>query len=229
MTENQNVPQTETHAFQAEVKQVLDIVINSLYTHREIFVRELISNAADALEKVRHEQLVNESIADPDLSLEIHIDVNEDAKSITISDTGIGMSEQEVIENLGTIAHSGTKEFLEHLKETASGDMQLIGKFGVGFYSAFMVSKDVSVESKSFKPDAAGIRWESDGGGEYTLGAKEDLKRGTKITLNLRDDADRIRLYRHDQADRKKILQFRSLPHSHQWRKGQHDSSHLDP
>ncbi|MBN2329157.1 MAG: molecular chaperone HtpG [Candidatus Omnitrophica bacterium] len=179
------------HSFQAEVKQVLDIVIHSLYTNREIFVRELISNAADALEKMRHEKLVNESIADKDLPLEIHIDVDEDAKHICISDSGVGMTEDEIQENLGTIAHSGTREFLKRLKEASSsnGGVQLIGQFGVGFYSAFMVSHEVTVETRSFKTDAHGMQWTSDGGGQYALTAKDGLARGTKITLSLRDDA----------------------------------------
>lgn len=181
----------QTHPFKAEVKQVLDIVIHSLYTHREIFVRELISNAADALEKVRHEKLVSESITDKDLPLEIHIDIDEDAKKITISDAGIGMTEEEIERNLGTIAHSGTREFLKQMQEahSTSGDIQLIGQFGVGFYSAFMVAQEVTVESKSYKADSQGVFWMSKGDGEYELSAKEGLTRGTKITLALREDA----------------------------------------
>ncbi len=190
MNTQANQPTPQKHSFQAEVKQVLDIVIHSLYTHKEIFVRELISNAADALEKIRHEKLVNKSIADPGLALEIDIDIDEDAKTITITDAGIGMTEEEVKENLGAIAHSGTKKYLEALKEASSGGaVELIGQFGVGFYSSFMVAKTVTVETRSFHPDAQGILWTSEGEGEYTLEHKDDLKRGSKITLSLRDDA----------------------------------------
>ncbi|MGC9327632.1 MAG: molecular chaperone HtpG [Candidatus Hinthialibacter sp.] len=181
----------QIHSFQAEVKQVLDIVIHSLYTNREIFVRELISNAADALEKMRHEKLVNESVADKDLPLEIRIDVDEDAKQICLYDSGVGMTEEEIQDNLGTIAHSGTREFLKRLKEasSANGGVQLIGQFGVGFYSAFMVAQEVTVETRSFKPEVQGVQWTSDGGEQYALTVKDGLTRGTKITLSLRDDA----------------------------------------
>ena len=176
------------YSFQAEVKQILDIVIHSLYTNREIFIRELISNAADALEKVRYEKVTNPQITDPDLPLEIRLEVDEIAKTITITDTGIGMNEQEVVENLGTIAHSGTREFLEKLKE-GSQDLRLIGQFGVGFYSSFMAAKKIRVLTRSFRPDDAGVEWTSEGDGEFSVRLVEHLNRGTKIILNLRDDA----------------------------------------
>lgn len=181
---------TQKHAFQAEVKQVLDIVINSLYTHREIFIRELVSNASDALEKVRHEQLHNHDVHSPDAELEIRIDVNEDAKTITITDTGIGMTEAEVVENLGTIAHSGTREFIQQKADDQSADVNLIGKFGVGFYSSFMVAKDVKVLTQSFRKNEPGVEWHSEGTGEYTLTTVEGLQRGTKIIIQLREDAN---------------------------------------
>ncbi len=187
---NENVQKTQTRAFQAEVKQILDIVINSLYTNREIFVRELISNAADALEKLRYEKVTDESIADPDLPPEIRIEVDETAKTITITDTGIGMSEEDLIENLGTIAHSGTKDYLKKLAEAGSKNVELIGQFGVGFYSSFMVAKHVTVFSRSAKPEEQGVKWVSDGSGEYTIEPAPDLKRGTRIVLNLRDDSE---------------------------------------
>ncbi len=181
---------TQRHTFQAEVKQILDIVIHSLYAHREIFVRELISNAVDALERMRVEQLTSESVADPELPLEIRIDVSEAGKTVSVSDTGIGMTEQEIIENLGTIAHSGTREFLERLKDTPSADVQLIGQFGVGFYSSFMAANEVTVQTRSFRSEMPGVEWTSDGGGEYTLRTRDDLQRGTKVILSLRDDAE---------------------------------------
>ncbi|MDX9754806.1 MAG: molecular chaperone HtpG [bacterium] len=178
------------HGFQAEVKQILDIVIHSLYTNRDIFVRELISNATDALEKVRYEQVSNQHITNPDLPLEIRIDVDESGKKITITDTGIGMTEAELIQNLGTIAHSGTREFLQKFKSTQSKDVNLIGQFGVGFYSAFMVAKQVRVQSRSANPEAQGYEWVSDGTSEYSLEPKDGLDRGTKIILELRSDAE---------------------------------------
>jgi TNF receptor-associated protein 1 len=177
------------HAFQTEVKQVLDIVIHSLYTNREIFVRELISNATDALEKVRYEQVKNENLADKDLPLEIRIDLDESGNKITITDTGIGMTEAELIENLGTIAHSGTKEFIQKLQDSAGNDVNLIGQFGVGFYSSFMVANTVHVETRSANAEEQGYVWESDGVSDYSIEPKEGLERGTKIVLHLREDA----------------------------------------
>lgn len=181
---------TQKRVFQAEVKQILDIVIHSLYTHRDIFVRELISNAADALEKLRYEKVSNPEIADADLPLEIRIDVDENAKTLTIIDTGVGLTEDEAIQNLGAIAHSGTREFLKRIRESGGAvDAQLIGQFGVGFYSAFMAAKRVRVQSRSFRREARPIEWVSDGEGEYTIGPCGGLSRGTRIILELRDDA----------------------------------------
>lgn len=180
---------TQKYSFQAEVKHVLDIVINSLYTHKEIFIRELVSNASDALEKIRHEQLQNQDVHSPDAELEIHIDANEELKTVTITDTGIGMTEAEVVENLGTIAHSGTREFLQRTSDSNAADENLIGKFGVGFYSSFMVAKDVTVQTQSYLKDEPGVEWYSDGSGDYSLKKVSGLQRGTKITINLREDA----------------------------------------
>jgi TNF receptor-associated protein 1 len=192
-------PQAETvpgerHAFQAEIRQLLDIVIHSLYTEREIFVRELISNAADALEKFRHEALIREDLPERDRELEVRIALDDQARVFSISDSGIGMTREEIVTNLGTIAHSGTKEFLARLAQSGGKDVNLIGQFGVGFYSAFMVAKKVTVETRSYqsdpeKGDSQGWVWESDGSGEYTLTPKEGLSRGTTITIELKDDA----------------------------------------
>ena len=180
----------ETKEFQTEIRQLLDIVIHSLYTEREIFLRELISNSADAMEKLRYMQLTGPEVKDKDLELEIHIDMDNEAHTLTITDTGIGMTRQELIENLGTIAHSGSKEFIKHL--SAKGDqkdLNLIGQFGVGFYSAFMVADKVTLYTHSYQMDGESLIWESDGVGSYTITEGEDLNRGTKMVLHLKEDA----------------------------------------
>jgi molecular chaperone HtpG len=179
------------HEFQAEVKQVLDIVIHSLYTDREIFVRELVSNAADALEKLRHTQLTENNIFQADLPLEISLTTDEEKRTLTISDHGLGMSRDELIENLGTIAHSGSKAFAAALKNAGKGDeAKVIGQFGVGFYSAFMVADEVSVSTHSWRPDDEHLTWTSDGATGYTIDtAAADQERGCAITLHLKEDA----------------------------------------
>lgn len=187
MNSESSQPTVATKEFQAEVKKILDIVIHSLYTEREIFLRELISNAADALERYRHQSLTDPG-RDPNLPLEIRIMVNKDAKTLTIVDTGIGMDRGELESNLGTIAHSGTRSFLSQLTD-GTQDINLIGQFGVGFYAAFMVAGRVHVSSCSFRQDDSGHVWESDGGGTYTITAASGLPRGTSITLNLKEDA----------------------------------------
>jgi TNF receptor-associated protein 1 len=180
--------QSETREFQAEVKKILDIVINSLYTEREIFLRELISNSADALERFRHQSLTSKDVADPDLPLEISVTVDKDKQVLTITDTGIGMDRGELEANLGTIAHSGTRSFLSQIAEGGT-DMNLIGQFGVGFYAAFMVAAKVRVQSRSFRLEDPGHVWESDGAGTFTITPAQDARRGTTITLELKDDA----------------------------------------
>ncbi len=180
--------QVVTREFQAETRKVLDIVINSLYTERDIFVRELISNAADALEKFRHQSLVEKVEFDAHVPLEITIDCDDKNHTLTISDTGIGMTREEVEKNLGTIAHSGSGQFWEELAEAAKKDVSLIGQFGVGFYSAFMAAKKVTVQTRSWD-GSEGCEWESDGSGSYTIQTKDGLHRGTKIILDLKEDA----------------------------------------
>jgi molecular chaperone HtpG len=175
--------------FQAEIKQLLDIVIHSLYTEKEIFVRELVSNASDALEKLRHTQLTEKEIADDNLELEINVTTDDKAKTITIQDFGIGMTRDELVKNLGTIAHSGSKQFLKALGEGGAKNSNLIGQFGVGFYSAFMVAKSVKVYSRSWKKDEPGHVWTSDGSGSYEIEPSEGERRGTKIVIELKDDA----------------------------------------
>src|SRR5580698_3204538 len=155
--------------FQAEIKQLLDIVIHSLYTEKEIFVRELVSNASDALEKLRHLQLTEKEVFDDNLPLEINLTTDDKAKTLTIQDFGVGMTQAELVENLGTIAHSGSKAFLKALSENAQKSAGLIGQFGVGFYAAFMVAKTVKVYSHSWRASEPGHLWTSDGGGGYTI------------------------------------------------------------
>jgi molecular chaperone HtpG len=179
----------ETHHFQAEIQQLLNIVIHSLYTDKEIFVRELISNAADACEKLRFKQSSGNGIFQAETSPVICVTTDEPAGTITITDTGLGMTHGELVENLGTIAHSGTKAFLKQLAEDKKPDVGLIGQFGVGFYSAFMVAKKVTVFSRSFAPEEQGWQWTSEGLGGYALAPAADLPRGTKITLELKDEA----------------------------------------
>ena len=180
---------TETHHFQAEIQQLLNIVIHSLYTDKEIFVRELISNSSDACEKLRFRQSSGSAVYQPELASTISVATDDKAGTITITDTGLGMTHGELVENLGTIAHSGTKAFLKQLAEDKKPDVGLIGQFGVGFYSAFMVAKKVTVLSRSFAPEESGWQWTSEGMGGYELAPAADLPRGTKITLELKDDA----------------------------------------
>ena len=181
--------QTESHHFQAEIQQLLDIVIHSLYTDKEIFIRELISNAADACEKLRFNQSSGKPVHQLEIAPSITVATDDQAGIISITDTGIGMTHGELVENLGTIAHSGTKAFLKQLAEDKKPDVGLIGQFGVGFYSAFMVAKRVTVLSRSFAPEEPGWQWTSAGAGGYELVPAADLPRGTKITLELKEDA----------------------------------------
>lgn len=180
--------QVETKQFQAETRKVLDIVINSLYTERDIFVRELVSNAADALEKFRHQSLIEKVEFDAHVPLEITIDCDDKNHILTIADSGIGMNREELETNLGTIAHSGSKHFFEQLAEAAKKDVNLIGQFGVGFYSVFMAAKAVRVQTRSWD-GGEGWEWASDGGGTYTISPCAGLHRGTKIIIELKEDA----------------------------------------
>lgn len=181
--------QKESHHFQAEIQQLLDIVIHSLYTDKEIFIRELISNAADACEKLRFNQSSGRPIYQPDTAPAIAVTTDDKASTITITDTGCGMTRDELVENLGTIAHSGTKAFLKQIAENKKPDVNLIGQFGVGFYSAFMVAKRVTVLTRALAPEEQGWQWTSEGMGGYEIASANDLPRGTKITIELKDDA----------------------------------------
>ncbi|NTV13050.1 MAG: molecular chaperone HtpG [Desulfobulbaceae bacterium] len=179
---------TETREFQAEVKKMLDIVINSLYTERDIFLRELISNGADALEKLRHQSVAGGEIFDDHLPLAIEISCDEKEHVLTITDSGIGMTREELVANLGTIAHSGSRTFLSHLDDTTRKEVKLIGQFGVGFYAAFMAADQVTVQTRSWQQDEEGCEWVSDGAGSYTISACAGLHRGTRIILKLKED-----------------------------------------
>lgn len=180
----------ETHEFQAETKQLLDLMVHSIYTNHEIFLRELISNASDAIDKLHYQSLTNGDLLEGDTAFEIHLTPDADAHTLTISDNGLGMNKQDLMENLGTIAQSGTKAFLEKLKESQdadSTDKDLIGQFGVGFYSAFMVADKVTVVTRKAGEEQA-YKWESTGDGEYSLEECQKPKHGTTIILSLGKD-----------------------------------------
>uniref|UniRef100_UPI0025F36F66 molecular chaperone HtpG n=1 Tax=uncultured Thiodictyon sp. TaxID=1846217 RepID=UPI0025F36F66 len=179
----------ETLEFKAEVSQVLDLVIRSLYSNKEIFLRELISNASDAAEKLRFESLSDEGLLEGDGELRIRVTVDPEAGTLTVSDNGIGLSRQEVVETIGSIASSGTRRFFEKMTGDQAKDSQLIGQFGVGFYSTFIVADKVTLTSRrAGLGDEHAVRWESDGRGAYTLETVERAGRGTDVTLHLKED-----------------------------------------
>ncbi|MDQ5852877.1 MAG: molecular chaperone HtpG [Chloroflexota bacterium] len=173
--------------FRAEVQQLLQILSHSLYTEREIFLRELISNASDALHRIQFEMATNQDVVDPDAELAIRVEVDKDAKTITVSDTGVGMTRDEMVTTLGTIAQSGVRAAIEQLEAAQRSD--IIGQFGVGFYSVFAVADRVTVTSRSFRPGEAAARWEATGGDSFTVSPAEREQRGTTIEIHLKDDA----------------------------------------
>ena len=186
-----SVASKETLGFQAEVKQLLQLMIHSLYSNKEIFLRELISNASDASDKLRFEGIEHPDWYGDDPELKIKVSFDKAARTVTISDNGIGMSREEVISNLGTIARSGTKEFFSKLSGDQQKDAALIGQFGVGFYSAFIVADRITVETRrAGLPASDGVRWESDGSGEFTVESIDRPQRGTSITMHLREGED---------------------------------------
>ncbi|MEY2736165.1 MAG: hypothetical protein RLZ58_1574, partial [Pseudomonadota bacterium] len=180
----------QTHSFQAEVAQLLHLVTHSLYSNKEIFLRELVSNASDACDKLRFEALNNSGLYEDAPNLEVRIAFDKDAKTLTITDNGIGLSQQEAIDHLGTIAKSGTREFMSRLSGDQKADAQLIGQFGVGFYSGFIVADRITVESRraGLKPEE-GVRWISGGTGDFEVEAITRAARGTSVILHLREDA----------------------------------------
>jgi molecular chaperone HtpG len=183
----------ERLGFQAEVRQLLDLMIHSLYSNKEIFLRELVSNASDAADKLRFEALGDPALYESDSELAIHVSFDKDARTITISDNGIGMSREEVIANIGTIAKSGTREFLQSLTGDQAKDANLIGQFGVGFYSAFIAADRVTLVTRRAGLGAEhGVRWESAGDGEYTIETVSTPGRGTEVTLHLREGEDEL-------------------------------------
>lgn len=186
MTQETSIP--ETLEFRAEVQQLLSILAHSLYTEREIFLRELISNASDALHRIQFELLTARDVLDPDAKLEIRIETDPEAHTLTITDTGIGMTREELIENLGTIAHSGALAFMQRMAE-GQRPADIIGQFGVGFYSVFMVADEVAVTTRSYRPDAAAWRWVSRGDSRFTLAPADKADRGTTIEIKLKEDA----------------------------------------
>ncbi|HAJ38313.1 MAG TPA: molecular chaperone HtpG [Chloroflexi bacterium] len=179
----------ESLEYRTEVKQLLDILAHSLYTDREIFLRELISNASDALNRIQFEMLTNHDVVDPDAELAITITVDDEARVITIADTGIGMNRDELVENLGTIAHSGARTFLQNAGQSQSTLEEIIGQFGVGFYSVFMVAEEVTVVSRSYRPQDRAAQWQSTGDSRFTLADADKSTRGTEIRIRLKEDA----------------------------------------
>jgi len=190
MTETIDTEKVEKHEFQAEAREVLNLMIHSLYSNREIFLRELVSNASDACDKLRFEALQNEKLLGGDAELKIEIEVDEDARTLTVRDNGTGMTRDDVIENIGTIARSGTKKFLESAAGKEDFDANMIGQFGVGFYSSFIVADKVTLLTRAAGSDAGeGVKWESDGSGEYTLSKVDLPSQGTEVTLHMREEA----------------------------------------
>lgn len=179
---------SEHQSFQAEVRQLLDIVIHSLYTDREIFTRELVSNASDALEKLKLIQLTEKNVYQPERDLQIEITTDEENRTLTITDSGIGMTREELVQNLGTIAHSGTKAFLQNLKEKGAQQGSMIGQFGVGFYSVFMVADRVDVYTHSWNSEAPALKWSSDGREGYDMEEIESADRGAKMVIHLKEE-----------------------------------------
>ncbi|HEX4986437.1 MAG TPA: molecular chaperone HtpG [Burkholderiales bacterium] len=203
----------QTLGFQTEVKQLLQLMIHSLYSNKEIFLRELISNASDACDKLRFEALTDAGLFEDDPDLQIRVSVDKAARTLTVADNGVGMSRQEVVDNIGTIARSGTREFLGRLTGDQTKDASLIGQFGVGFYSSFIVADRVTlVTRRAGLPEDQGVRWESKGEGDYTIEAVGKAGRGTEVTLHLREGEDDLLDHYRLQAIVRKYSDHISLP-----------------
>ena len=203
---SEQVPTPSEHAFKAEIRQLLDILIHSLYTERDIFLRELISNASDALNRLRFEMLTNPEVHNPEAELAIRITVDKEARTLSISDTGVGMTEEELRINLGTIAQSGAREFIQAAKDDGKKDLSdIIGQFGVGFYSSFMVAESVTAVSRSYRPEASAGKWFSAGDDTFQVEPAEREARGTVVTLKLKED----------QTDFLEEFKLREIIHKH--------------
>ncbi len=199
-----SAPVAEPIEFQAEIRQLLDILIHSLYTQKEIFLRELISNASDALNRIQFEMLTNRDVRDMDAELALWVKADEEERTLTIRDSGVGMTREDMITDLGTIAHSGARAFLEAAGDSAENPTDIIGQFGVGFYSVFMVADEVRVTSRSFEPDAEAFVWTATGGDGYTIEPAEMEQRGTTIEVKLKEDeAEFAKEYRIHEIIRK--------------------------
>src|SRR5688572_7761138 len=181
--------EAQSFHFKAETKQLLNILIHSLYKDREVFLRELLSNASDALNRLRFEMVTNQDVLDPQAELAIRITVDKEARLITIRDTGIGMTRDEIIENLGTIAQSGARKFIEATKDKQADFAGVIGQFGVGFYSVFMVAESVRVTSRSYRPRSRAVSWYATGDDSFQVSAAEKGERGTQVEIKLKEDA----------------------------------------
>ena len=188
MSETTTTP-NESLEYRAEVKQLLDILAHSLYSDREVFLRELISNASDALNRVQFEMLTNHDVVDPEVELAIHLAVDAENRTLIISDTGIGMNRDEMVENLGTIAHSGARTFLQNAAKGQGALEEIIGQFGVGFYSVFMVADEVTVTSRSYRAGDEAAMWRSTGDSKFSLFSADKSSRGTEIRIKLKEDA----------------------------------------
>jgi len=200
MEENKQ-QQAQEFEYKAEMKQLLHLIVHSLYTHQEIFLRELVSNSSDALNKVRFRRLSDSNFLDADAPLKIMIEVDKDKELFSVEDTGIGMSKTDLINQLGTIASSGTLEILNQIRQNqASFDGNLIGQFGVGFYSVFMVTDEITVDTRNIENDSVGLRWKSVGDDKFSIEEIDKKERGTKIYFKLKEDfkeyydADRIKI-----------------------------------
>ncbi len=181
--------ESTAYQFKADIKQLLNILIHSLYKERDIFLRELISNASDALTRVHFEMLTNSDVLDLEAELAVHIDVLEDENTLVIKDSGIGMTQEELVMNLGTIAQSGANEFLQAIADSKQAPSEIIGQFGVGFYSAFMVAEEIKVISRSYQKEADAAAWISSGGDEFTIEPADKSDRGTETHIRLKEDA----------------------------------------
>ncbi|HBR15075.1 MAG TPA: molecular chaperone HtpG [Candidatus Omnitrophica bacterium] len=202
----------QTFEYKAEMKRLLHLIIHSLYTHPEVFLRELISNASDALKKVRYQQLTEEGMIDKEKDLEIRIEVDETTQTFSIEDNGIGMTQEELIHNIGTVARSGTLEFLQKMKEEGKDTADFIGQFGVGFYSVFMVTEQVTVETRHAHKEAQGLRWVSGGEGNYSVEPIDKPGRGTKITFQFKEEAKEFAGESRIQETIRKYSNFADFP-----------------